>query len=337
MRGFASSTTDTGDQTTRLRRSVLFVPPRLERAVAVAKKCDADTIIFDLEDAVAPIFKKEARALLKQAIQEGGFGTKEVAIRCNCLGTAWVEDDISAIAGSGVHACVVPKVEARSDIDAVRSMLASAGAPVTMEVWAMVETPLGILQAKDIASAADNPNGYPLRALVVGSSDLSKELKSRHTPCRHPLVASLHLVSLAARAHGLLAIDGVHFDLDHPEEFEQHCRCLYPCFLHFSLFLLSASLCGLIGEGIWMSLYVGVYACAPVSSVATVALVWLTRGGGRSGRVLRWVSMASRCCTRCKFPLAMLSSRPQPLVPARPATPPPPQRNGHTASTRGSV
>jgi citrate lyase subunit beta/citryl-CoA lyase len=203
----------------RLRRSVLFMPASNARALDKARTLPADALVFDLEDAVAPDAKPAARRLAVAAASGGGYAPREVVIRVNALDTPWGRDDLAAIAGSGADAVLLPKVDSAAAVHDALGVLDAGGAPARLALWCMLETPRGVLRAEAIAAA--NPR---VAALVMGTSDLTKDLRARHTPDRLPLLTSLGLCVLAARAHGLAALDGVHLDLDDEAGFVAACR-----------------------------------------------------------------------------------------------------------------
>jgi citrate lyase subunit beta/citryl-CoA lyase len=205
--------------TVRPRRSVLYMPGANTRALEKARTLPADALIFDLEDAVAPDAKEAARANVAAAAGSRSYGKREIAIRCNGLATPWGRDDVAAIAGSGADAILVPKVESAADLAAVMALLDKAGAPASMTVWAMMETPKGVLHADEIAG------GHPRLALfIMGTNDLVKDMRARHTPMRLPMVTALGLGMLAARAHGLAILDGVYNDIQDAEGFKAACQ-----------------------------------------------------------------------------------------------------------------
>ncbi|MBM3650283.1 MAG: CoA ester lyase [Alphaproteobacteria bacterium] len=206
-------------KTVRPRRSVLYMPGANTRALEKARSLPADALIFDLEDAVAPEAKEAARSNVMLAAESRAYGKREVAIRCNGLGTPWGEADIAAIARSGADAILVPKVESAAAVTHVVSLLDTAGAPADMAVWAMMETPKGILRAEEIAGA--HPR---LTLFVMGTNDLVKDMRARHTPMRLPMVTALGIGMLAARAHGLTILDGVYNDIQDTEGFRAVCR-----------------------------------------------------------------------------------------------------------------
>ena len=206
-------------QTVRPRRSVLYMPGANTRALEKARSLPADALIFDLEDAVAPDAKEAARANVVAAAQSRSYGKREIAIRCNGLTTEWGKADIAAIARSGADAILVPKVESAAEVANVVALLDAAGAPASMMVWAMMETPKGILRAEEIAGS------HPRLALfIMGTNDLVKDMRARHTPMRLPMVTALGLGMLAARAYGLTILDGVYNDIKDEAGFRAVCQ-----------------------------------------------------------------------------------------------------------------
>jgi len=206
-------------QTVRPRRSVLYMPGANTRALEKARTLPADALIFDLEDAVAPEAKEAARTNVVLAAESRAYGKREIAIRCNGLGTPWGEADIEAIAKSGADAILVPKVESATQVTHVVSLLDTAGAPTDMAVWAMMETPKGMLRAEEIAGA--HPR---LGLFVMGTNDLVKDMRARHTPMRLPMITALGIGMLAARAHGLAILDGVYNDIQDTAGFRAVCQ-----------------------------------------------------------------------------------------------------------------
>lgn len=203
----------------RPRRSVLYVPGSNARAIEKARGLAADGVILDLEDAVAPAAKEEARQGACEAARAGGFAYREVAIRVNGPATPWGADDLALVARSGADAAVLPKVEGAEEVRAAERALVGAGAPPDLALWAMIETPRGVLAAPEIAAATPR-----LAVLVMGTSDLVKDLGARHTAGRAEVLYALSAVLLAARARGLAALDGVHLDLADEAGFEAACR-----------------------------------------------------------------------------------------------------------------
>ncbi len=205
--------------TARPRRSMLYMPGSNTRALEKARGLPADALILDLEDAVAPDAKTEARQNIVSALTEGGYGQRELVVRVNGLDSPWGQDDIAAIAPTAAHAILIPKVESAEMVREVERLMVGAGASETMGIMCMMETPLGILRAEEIAGASPR-----LSCLVMGTSDLVKDLNAKHTSERSPVLTSLSLCVLAARAHGLAVVDGVHLDLNDAEGFEAQCR-----------------------------------------------------------------------------------------------------------------
>jgi citrate lyase subunit beta / citryl-CoA lyase len=203
----------------RPRRSVLYMPGSNARALEKGRSLPADGLILDLEDAVAPDAKEQARAQVADAVRAGGFGRRELVVRVNGPNTPWGHADLVAAAACGADAVLLPKVESADAVRQAEQVLVAAGAPESLRLWCMMETPLGILNAKEIAGASPR-----LECLVMGTSDLAKDLHAAHTPDRLPLLASLGLCLLAARAYGLAILDGVHLDLSDEEGFARSCR-----------------------------------------------------------------------------------------------------------------
>mgnify|MGYP001203512923 CR=1 FL=1 len=206
----------------RPRRSVLYMPGSNARALEKAKTILADALILDLEDAVAPDAKETARDQVCAAVEAGGYGRREIVIRVNGLDTPWGMDDIKAAAAAGPDAILVPKVNSGADVARADAALSAAGAAPDVGLWAMMETPLAMLQVQDIAAQAHGAKTR-LTAWVMGTNDLAKELRAAHTPDRAPMMASLGLCLLAARAYGIAILDGVYNDLKNEAGFEAVC------------------------------------------------------------------------------------------------------------------
>lgn len=203
----------------RPRRSVLYMPGANARALDKARGLDADALVLDLEDAVAPEAKAQARAQVAAALKQGGYGRRECIVRINALDTPWGHDDVVAIAQAGADAVLLPKVQSAAQLAALAQALDAAGAPPDLPLWAMAETPLGFLRLDAIAG------GHPrLAAIVVGTSDLVKDLHARHTPGREETLLARSLAVMAARAHGLAVLDGVHLDLNDDAGYAAACE-----------------------------------------------------------------------------------------------------------------
>jgi len=205
-------------ETLRPRRSVLYMPGANERALDKAKGLPADALILDLEDAVAPDSKVEARGRVCAAAASGEYGAREIAIRVNSIETEWHADDLRAAAEAGPDGVLVPKVNSPADVQQIEKGLEAGGAPEHTLIWAMVETPIAMLHADEIAGASDR-----LAVLVMGTNDLAKELHAEHVPGRQPLLTGLSLCLLAARATGKVILDGVYNDIKDEEGFEAEC------------------------------------------------------------------------------------------------------------------
>ncbi len=186
------------DQRARPYRSVLYIPGSKDRALEKARGLPVDAIIFDLEDAVAPDEKENARATLADALTQGGYGSRMRIVRINGLDTQWGEADAKAAASMDCDAVLLPKVESAAQVDALAGLIGDK------PIWAMMETPRGMLNAAEIAA---HPQ---LTGFVMGTNDLAKELQTRFRPDRLPMMAGLGLCLLAAKAEGIVIVDGVY-------------------------------------------------------------------------------------------------------------------------------
>ncbi len=194
--------------TTRPRRSMLFMPAQNERAMAKASTVPADVVIFDLEDATAPDAKPAARAAVVDRLQAGGLAPREVLVRINALDTAWGPADLEAAATAGADGIVLPKVERPETLVDAGQRLDALGAAPSVALWCMVETPMGVLNVRDLASS-----GGRLAGILMGTQDLAKDLHAGPSPDRLAMITALSTCLIAARAYGLAAIDGIHTDL----------------------------------------------------------------------------------------------------------------------------
>jgi citrate lyase subunit beta/citryl-CoA lyase len=195
------------------------MPGANERALEKAKTLPADALILDLEDAVAPDAKEAARSRVCEAAASGSYGKREVTIRVNGLETEWHDADLRAAAAAGPAAVVVPKVNSASEVHNIERALELGGAPDHTKIWAMLETPVAMLHAAEIAAASER-----LTVLVMGTNDLAKELHAEFVPGRGPLLGGLSLCLLAARATGKVILDGVYNNVKDLEGFEAECR-----------------------------------------------------------------------------------------------------------------
>ncbi len=203
--------------TYRPRRSVLYMPAANERALEKAKDIQADALIFDLEDAVAPDSKEVAREQACAAAASSEYGNRELTIRCNGLDTPWGKDDLLAAAAAGPAAVVIPKVDGSSYLDEISELLNQGGAPSSTQIWAMVETPIGILHVEEIA------RHERMSVMVLGTNDMAKELRASITADRQALLPYLAMCLLSARAAGVAILDGVYNDIKDESGFKDVC------------------------------------------------------------------------------------------------------------------
>ena len=209
-----------GEQTIKPRRSALYMPGANARALDKARTLDADCLLLDLEDAVAPDAKQEARAQVCAALEKGGYGARELVVRVNALDTPWGTDDLAALAAlpapARPQAVLAPKVSTAEAIDTLAAAL-----PEGCALWIMVETPQAIFNVQALAArAADTP----LAAFVMGTNDLAKEMQAAPVKGRAPMMTSLTLALLAARQYGLTVLDGVFNDIADAAGFAEECR-----------------------------------------------------------------------------------------------------------------
>ena len=207
--------------TIRPRRSVLYMPGSNARAIEKARALPADAVILDLEDSVAPEAKAAARQQVMDAVT-AGFGPREVIVRINGLDTQWWLDDLNAVARAKPDAVLVPKVSRPNHLEDVAERLVDISADQKIRVWAMMETPLAVLNARDIAAAASDVETR-LTAFVMGTNDLAKETRAKITPGRAAMLPWLMNCVAAARAFGLDIIDGVYNDLADADGFAREC------------------------------------------------------------------------------------------------------------------
>ena len=206
----------------RPRRSVLYMPGSNARAMEKARTLPTDAVILDLEDAVAPDAKAKARNQVVAAVTAGGFGSREVIVRINGLDTQWWLDDLNAVGKAKPDAVLVPKVSSPNYLEDVAERLVDISADQKIRVWAMMETPLAMLNARDIAAAASDVETR-LAAFVMGTNDLAKETRAKIAPGRAAMLPWLMNCMAAARAFGLDILDGVYNDLADAEGFAREC------------------------------------------------------------------------------------------------------------------
>jgi len=207
----------------RPRRSVLYMPGANERALEKAKSLPADAVILDLEDSVAPEAKVMARERVCAVVREGGYGRRELVIRTNALETIWGTADLIAAAEAAPDAILIPKVAHPGDIISSAKILKSVNAAEKTRLWAMMETPQAILNAREIAAVAMDPENR-LECFVLGTNDLLKESRARALDNRFAIVPWLALTVVAARAYGLDIIDGVYNDYRDESGFRAECE-----------------------------------------------------------------------------------------------------------------
>src|SRR5437588_2150860 len=206
----------------RPRRSVLYVPGSNNHMIEKARTLPVDAVILDLEDSVAPEAKLTARGQVVDAVRAGGFGPREVIVRINALDTEWWLDDLNAAAKAKPDAVLVPKVSSPQHLEDVAERLVDISADHRIRIWAMMETPLSILYAREIAAAAKDIETR-LDAFVMGINDLAKETRAKILPGREPMRLWLMSCVAAARAYGLVVLDGVYNDLHDAEGFAREC------------------------------------------------------------------------------------------------------------------
>jgi citrate lyase subunit beta / citryl-CoA lyase len=209
--------------TVRPRRSVLYMPGSNARAIEKARELPADGIILDLEDAVAPEAKTMARESIRKALEKGGFGDREIFVRINGLDTRWWVDDLHAVADVRPDAVLVPKISDPHQLQDLAARIVDMGTDPHIRVWAMMETPLAMLNVGGIAAAALDSETR-LSGFVMGTNDLAKDTRAQIVPGRAPMLPWLANCVAAARAYGIDILDGVYNDLGNAEGLAQECR-----------------------------------------------------------------------------------------------------------------
>jgi len=201
------------------RRSALYMPGANDKALEKAKTLPTDAIIFDTEDSVAPDMKAVAREKVAAAVRSGEYGNRELTIRINGLDTEWWRDDLESACAAGPSGVVVPKINSADDVALVEAIMLGAGAPDSMAIWAMLETPAAMEAAVEIATSSER-----LTVLIMGTNDLAKELRAALVPGRAPLLWGLGRCVNAARFAGKVILDGVYNDVKSPEGFAAECQ-----------------------------------------------------------------------------------------------------------------
>jgi citrate lyase subunit beta / citryl-CoA lyase len=207
----------------RPRRSVLYMPGSNARALEKAKTLPADGLIFDLEDAVASDAKEAARAQVVAALQDRNYGRRELIVRINGLDTPWGIDDLDAVAKARPDAILVPKISAPADVTRASEQIDKRDAEHKLALWLMIETPLAILNVKELAASA-KAVASRLACFVMGTNDLAKELHAAAHATRDPLLMALGMAVMAARAYGVTILDGVFNSVQDAEGFAAECR-----------------------------------------------------------------------------------------------------------------
>ena len=208
----------------RPRRSALYIPGSNARALDKGRSIAADVLILDLEDAVSVEAKDMARAAVAAAVGVHAYGKREVVVRVNGLETPWIARDIAAIVAAHPDAVLVPKISRPEDIRRARAAMHAAQAPEGVALWAMIETPLAVLNVAAIAATAASNSGVPLEALVIGTNDLMTETGIRPSHGRAALAPALSQCVLAARAYGIAVLDGTFNELNNWDGFRAECQ-----------------------------------------------------------------------------------------------------------------
>ena len=204
----------------RPRRSCLYMPGANSRAIDKASSLDTDVVILDLEDAVSPELKESARDAVCVAVSEKRFGSREVVIRINSLDTPWGNSDMERAVQAGPDILLAPKVSTAADVEQLNAAIDAIDAFARISLWVMIETPLAVLNIAEIAAAAKHTR---LAGFVLGTNDLAKDMRSHVTPDRASFQTALQLSVTAARAYGLVAIDGVFNDISDAKGLESEC------------------------------------------------------------------------------------------------------------------
>lgn len=207
--------------TYRPRRTCLYMPGANQRALEKARTLNTDTVVFDLEDAVAPKLKEEARLNVVAAVESQSYSHREVVVRINGLDTDWGADDLKAVLDAEPDALLVPKINSADDIFQLSAVMDNDAEESKTKLWVMIETPQAILNIREIAGAAQSTR---LSAFVMGINDLAKEMFAQFSPQREAFQYALSVSLMAARANGLLAIDGVYNDINDNDGLMQECR-----------------------------------------------------------------------------------------------------------------
>ncbi|WP_028601870.1 HpcH/HpaI aldolase/citrate lyase family protein [Ottowia thiooxydans] len=208
---------------TMLCRSALYTPGANPAILLKASRSEADVLIFDLEDAVAPESKPLAREAVASALADSAVAARNVVVRVNAIGSTWCEDDVRAVAALRPAGILFPKINTPEDVRVAQAMLSFYGVPQSTALWCMIETPRAILNAPAMGQLALEADTR-MSTWVLGTNDLVKDLRGRHTPMREGLVPMLAFALAAARANGLCVLDGVHNDIQDTDGFAATCE-----------------------------------------------------------------------------------------------------------------
>ena len=209
--------------TIRPRRSLLYMPGNNARAVEKARTLPADGVILDLEDSVAPDSKPEARGQVAAAVKAGGFGHRELFIRTNGFDTPWFSDDLTAAAQAAPDGIVVPKISLPSQLEQIGQRLLDMHADQKTRIWAMIESPLAVLNVQSIAACAKDSETR-LAGFVMGTNDIAKDTRARLVPGRWPMIGWLMNCIAAARIYDIEVLDGVYNSIGDAEGFAKECE-----------------------------------------------------------------------------------------------------------------
>lgn len=203
----------------RVLRSALYMPGANQRAMDKARTLPCDAVVFDLEDAVAPDMKETARAQVLAQLEVGGYGARQLVVRANSIDSPWGEVDLKALGAAAVNTVCLPKIDSAEQLQRCVSLLRESGAPDSLKVWAMIETPRGVANVEEICGAGDD-----LQALLMGTTDLSHQLRTPHRADRLGLLYALSKCVNAARMHNKVILDSVFLNIKDSDAFRVDCE-----------------------------------------------------------------------------------------------------------------
>ena len=203
----------------RVLRSALYMPGANQRAMDKARTLPCDAVVFDLEDAVAPDMKVTARAQVLAQMEVGGYGARQLVVRANSIDSPWGEADLKALGAAAVKTVCLPKIESAEQLQRCVSLLRESGAPDSLKVWAMIETPRGVAEVEEICGA-----GEALQALLMGTTDLSHQLRTPHRADRLGLLYALSKCVNGARMHNKVILDSVFLNIKDSDAFRADCE-----------------------------------------------------------------------------------------------------------------